>query len=296
MISGATFSAGNVLLLSLAIVWLAGEKAGLLLPYIIYGTLVGLVFSGLVDIILAYKIFDSPFYPATNPWPIGVSTALSIRAGLERGKKALLPLYGAIVGTILTYFKYPGDVMGIALIGNVWAITMFGIGLILRAYSPQWFGIDLYKMYAPHGIMIGARIAAILQFVILYIRVRGRSSTTSSTSSVVGTLVSAGEALRSIVMALALWLVGACSCFWSRPPQYDGGWTHHCMDNILWCGSSLDNTCMCPFRNARWLVPSICHSPSHTYDRVATGLSANSPSYRSCVCSCYRPWYGRSLI
>uniref|UniRef100_A0A7C5UVJ0 OPT family oligopeptide transporter n=1 Tax=Ignisphaera aggregans TaxID=334771 RepID=A0A7C5UVJ0_9CREN len=207
VISGATFTAGNVLLLGLAIVWIAGEKVGLLLPYMIYGALIGLVFSGLVDLILAYKIFDSPFYPASNPWPIGVSTALSIRAGLERGKKALLLLYGAIVGTILTYFKYPGDVMGIALIGNVWAISMFGIGLILRAYSPQWFGVDLYKMYAPHGIMIGAGIAAILQFVILYIKVRGRSS--SQESSKMNTLVNAGEALRSIGVALALWLLGA---------------------------------------------------------------------------------------
>jgi len=215
VISGATFTAGNVLLLGLAVVWLAGAKAGVLLPYMIYGALVGLLFSGLIDLILAYKIFDSPFYPASNPWPIGVSTALSIRAGLERGKKALLLLYGGIVGALLTYFRYPGDVMGIALIGNVWAIAMFGIGLILRAYSPQWFGIDLYKMYAPHGIMIGAGIAAILQFVILYIRTRRRMSSprssAGSSSPAISTLVSAGEALRSISLALVLWLIGAAT-------------------------------------------------------------------------------------
>ena len=62
---------------------------------------------------------------------------------------------------------------GVAFIGNIWALTMFGIGLLLRGYSTLLFnnplfavvvpGGDLNKAYIPHGMMVGAGVVALVQ-------------------------------------------------------------------------------------------------------------------------------------
>jgi uncharacterized oligopeptide transporter (OPT) family protein len=62
---------------------------------------------------------------------------------------------------------------GIAFIGNVWALAMFGIGLLLRGYSKTLFsgaafqsivpGGDLNAALVPHGFMIGAGLMALVQ-------------------------------------------------------------------------------------------------------------------------------------
>jgi uncharacterized oligopeptide transporter (OPT) family protein len=208
VISGATFQAGNVFLLTIAVPYLLGLTGG---AYF-YGVIIGVLIAGFVDILLAYWIFDSPFYPASNPWPPGIATAEAIKAALSRGKRALLLLYGMIFGGALTYLGYPGDVVGITLITQIVAITAFGIGLILRAYGPALVGIDFYKIYAPQGIMVGAGIAALIQFLLLYFRVRRKHSaqaTQKAATTAPPTLVSASEALRRLVMALALFMVGA---------------------------------------------------------------------------------------
>lgn len=56
---------------------------------------------------------------------------------------------------------------GVAFIGNIVALTMFGVGLLLRAYSIPVLGIDLEAYYVPHGMMIGAGMVALIQFVLL---------------------------------------------------------------------------------------------------------------------------------
>lgn len=203
VISGATFQAGNVLLLTIAVPYLLGLTAGASF----YGVALGVLIGGLIDIILAYWVFDSPFYPAKNPWPPGVATAEAIKAAIGRGKRALLLLYGMVFGGALTYLGYPGDVVGITLITQIVAITAFGIGLVLRAYGPQLFGVDLFKLYAPQGIMVGAGIAALIQFIILYYKVRMRSQSSSQTS--ITTLVGPSEALRKLVVSLVLFTAGA---------------------------------------------------------------------------------------
>ncbi|MEM2004552.1 MAG: OPT/YSL family transporter [Zestosphaera sp.] len=208
VISGATFQAGNVFLLTIAVPYLLGLTVG---TYF-YGVVMGVLIAGVVDILFAYWIFDSPFYPARNPWPPGIATAEAIKAALGRGKRALLLLYGMIFGGALTYLGYPGDVVGITLITQVVAITSFGIGLVLRAYGPTLVGIDFYKIYAPQGIMVGAGIAALIQFLLLYFRVRRKQSTQSSSgsaSSAPPTLVGANEAIRRLVMAFILFTAGA---------------------------------------------------------------------------------------
>jgi uncharacterized oligopeptide transporter (OPT) family protein len=207
VISGATFQAGNVFLLTIAVPYLLGMTD----PTYIYGVIVGILIAGFIDILFAYWIFDSPFYPARNPWPPGIATAEAIKAALQRGKRALLLLYGMIFGGTLTYLGYPGDVVGITLITQIVAITCFGVGLILRAYGPTLFGIDFYKIYAPQGIMVGAGIAALIQFLMLYLKVR-RGATPKGTTSApeeYRPLVPADIAMRRLVLALVLFTVGA---------------------------------------------------------------------------------------
>jgi len=208
VISGATFQAGNVLLLTIAIPYLlGGTTVDFLIP-----VLIGVVYAGLIDLILAYSIFDSPFYPARNPWPIGVSTAEAIKAAIGKGKRALLLLYGMIFGGALTYLGYPGDVVGITLITQIFAITAFGIGLLLRAYGPTYLGIDFYKLYAPQGIMVGAGVAALIQFLMLWVKVRRKSATPASQSpnvTIPPTLISADTAVRRLLITYVLWTLGA---------------------------------------------------------------------------------------
>ena len=69
---------------------------------------------------------------------------------------------------------------GVAFIGNVWALSMFGIGLLIRGYSVllfnnAWFaaiipGGDINKAYLPHGMMVGAGIVALVQVAIIIAR------------------------------------------------------------------------------------------------------------------------------
>ena len=173
-ISAATFTAANVCLLAIGIPWLLGYKE-LVLPF-----LVGVIIAAFIDITTAYWIFDSEVYPASNPWPPGIATAEAIKAAAERGKRALLLLYGGIGGAVLRYFGIPADVIGITFIANIWAITMFGIGLILRGYSIPIFGVDINQLYVPHGIMIGAGIASVIQIIMI---IRGRRSKKQSNPS-----------------------------------------------------------------------------------------------------------------
>ena len=208
VISGATFQAGNVFLLTIAVPYLLGMTS----PMYIYGVILGVAVAAAIDILFAYRIFDSPFFPAKNPWPPGIATAEAIKASLHGGKKALLLLYGMIFGGALTYFGYPGDVLGITLITQIVAITAFGIGLILRAYGPQLFGINLYNIYAPQGIMVGAGIAALIQFVMLYLKIRKSSvapKLSASSSDEYRPLIPGDKAIRSMFLVFILFTAGA---------------------------------------------------------------------------------------
>src|SRR5262249_33427859 len=74
----------------------------------------------------------------------------------------------------------PMSAFGVAFIGNIWALLMFGIGLLLRGYSGQLFGGptfatlipkgDLMAAYIPHGLLIGAGLVALLQVAALLFR------------------------------------------------------------------------------------------------------------------------------
>lgn len=189
-ISSATFGAANSLLLPVGIPWLLGR------PDLVLPMLAGAFFAMLLDGYLLYRMFDSRVFPATGAWPPGVAAAEAIKAGDEGGRKAVLMGVGFVAAIIVGFVKVPlawigfagstavsaipMSAFGVAFIGNIWALAMFGIGLLLRGYSSQIFGGplfetiipkgDLMAAYIPHGFMIGAGLVALLQVGMLLFR------------------------------------------------------------------------------------------------------------------------------
>ncbi len=156
-ISAATFGGANALLLPMGVLWLIGKPE--LVPVMLIGAIVGMV----IDTWILFQAFDTPAFPATGIWPPGVATAETIIAGDVGGKRALTLLAGAVVGGVGTYLKIPFDIVGVCWIGNIWALLMFGVGLIFRGNAKAWFNLDVNAMYMPHGFMIGAGLVALYQ-------------------------------------------------------------------------------------------------------------------------------------
>ncbi len=166
-ISAATFGAGNSLLLPIGIPFLLG-RGDLVLPL-----MGGVALAMLVDATMLYRLFGTRAYPAEGAWPPGVAAAEAIRAGDEGGRRVAVLGAGVVAGIAGTGFLgIPMSAFGVAFIGNVWALTIFGIGLLLRGYAPQLFsswlpGGDIAKAFIPHGIMIGAGLVALAQVVLV---------------------------------------------------------------------------------------------------------------------------------
>lgn len=160
-ISAATFGAASSLMLPIGIPYVL-DMHHLVLPLFI-----GVTLAMIIDAILLYKMFDTKVFPAQEAWPPGIATAEAIKAGDEGGDRAKYLLTGIGIGIIGSILKIPMSAFGVAFIGNIWALTMFGIGLLLRGYSVPLFGLDINELYIPHGFMIGAGIVALIQVIVL---------------------------------------------------------------------------------------------------------------------------------
>ena len=160
-ISAATFGAANSLLIPIGIPFLMGA------PELIVPMLIGAALAMFVDAAILYKIFDSKLFPASGTWAPGVATAEAIIAGDKGGKRAGLLGLGTGIGILGSFLHIPMSAFGVAFIGNIWALSMFGIGLLIRQYSVPVFGIDVNALYIPHGIMVGAGIVALVQVSML---------------------------------------------------------------------------------------------------------------------------------
>ncbi|MBN8874053.1 MAG: OPT/YSL family transporter [Rhodospirillales bacterium] len=169
-ISAATFGAGNALMLPIGIPFVLG-RSDLILPLF-----VGVFLAMLLDGYLLYRTFDSDVFPADAAWPPGAAAAEAIRAGDEGGRKAAILGAGVLIGILGNWIAaIPMSAFGVAFIGNIWALTMFGVGLLLRGYSSTLFsgllpGGDIAKAYIPHGMMVGAGLVALVQVTMLILK------------------------------------------------------------------------------------------------------------------------------
>ncbi len=189
-ISAAAFGAANSLLLPIGIPFLLG-RSDLVLP--MFG---GAALAMLLDGYLLYRMYGSHVFPADGAWPPGVAAAEAIKAGDEGGRKAVLMGVGFALGVAASWVKVPlatigfagsaavtgipMSAFGVAFIGNIWALSMFGAGLLVRGYASQLFDNhvfaatipkgDLMAAYIPHGFMIGAGLVALLQVALLLLR------------------------------------------------------------------------------------------------------------------------------
>ncbi|WP_306223555.1 OPT/YSL family transporter [Bosea beijingensis] len=229
-ISSATFGAANSLLLPVGIPWLLGR------PDLVLPMLAGAFFAMLLDAYLLYRMFDSRVFPATGAWPPGVAAAEAIKAGDEGGRKAVLMGIGFGTGIAASFVKIPlawigfagstavsgipMSAFGVAFIGNIWALLMFGVGLLLRGYSGQLFSGptfasiipkgDLMAAYIPHGFMIGAGLVALLQVASLLFR-RGEAKAGEATAGVSDVEVKRALGLGTVgylVIAVFIAIVG----------------------------------------------------------------------------------------
>jgi uncharacterized oligopeptide transporter (OPT) family protein len=197
-ISAATFGAANSLLLPIGVPFLLG-RGDLILPM-----LIGAALSMLLDAYLLYRMFDTRVFPATGIWPPGVAAAEAIKAGDEGGRKAALLGVGLIVGILGSWFKIPMSAFGVAFIGNVWALSMFGVGLLIRGYALPVAGIDISKYYVPHGFMVGAGLVALVQVIVTISRRSGAEAPAGRSDAELGRalgLGAVGYPLIAIIIA-----------------------------------------------------------------------------------------------
>lgn len=165
-ISGATFGAANALLLPIGIPYLLGR------PELVLPMLAGATMGMLIDAWIMYRMFDSRVFPATGTWPPGIATGEALFAGDEGGRRALVLVVGTVVGIVGSYLKISMSAFGVAFIGNIWALSMFGIGLLIRGYAKPLANIDINALYVPHGVMIGAGLVALVQIILLLMNQR----------------------------------------------------------------------------------------------------------------------------
>jgi len=183
-ISAATFGAGNSLMLPIGIPFVLGR------PDLVLPLLLGVCMAMLIDGYMLYRLFDSEVFPAEGAWPPGAAAAEAIRAGDEGGRKAGILGIGVLLGIAGNWAAgIPMSAFGVAFIGNIWALTMFGVGLLLRGYSKMLFdnplfaavvpGGDLNRAYIPHGMMVGAGVVALAQVSVIIVRNRNEPSAIS---------------------------------------------------------------------------------------------------------------------
>jgi uncharacterized oligopeptide transporter (OPT) family protein len=204
LISGATFGGANGILLPAGILWLMDRRD--LVPAMMLGAVAGVVLGA----ILMYLLFDSRLFPAAGIWPSGVATAECMIAGDRGGRRAALLAAGGLAGAIGHPLGIPMDVFGVCWIGNIWALLMFGLGLLVRGYGERVTGVDVEAAFLPHGFMIGAGLVALVQ---IGLAVRGRAASLPRERRVGATLLAGFGlyVLAALLMALAAGLLSEMS-------------------------------------------------------------------------------------
>jgi uncharacterized oligopeptide transporter (OPT) family protein len=201
--SAGGFAAANIALVAVSVLHLVG------LGHLILPLLLGVALGMAADIYLAYRLFDSPAFPAAAAWPDGVATGQVILSGDEGGEKGRRLLQGIGAGIGGSLLSLPMAGIGIAFIGNPISLAALGAGLVLRGYGSAWFE----GSYFPHGFMIGAGLVQAAQTLRLVVGrargMRGREVLVHLLSFLLGALVlclvarPAGTSAAGVVVWLA---------------------------------------------------------------------------------------------
>ena len=205
-ISSATFGAANSLLLPIGIPILMGR------PDLVTPMFIGATMGMLIDLAMLYWLFDSRVFAGSNAWPPGIAAAEAIIAGDTGGKRAGVLGLGTVAGAIGAHFGVSMSAFGVAFIGNMFALTMFGVGLLIRGYSMPLFNIDINAKYIPHGMMIGAGLVALIQVIIILSKRQPQQHPIAggSASAEVGGLTRDENYMtRGLLKGLGLYLVAA---------------------------------------------------------------------------------------
>lgn len=163
-ISGASYAAANAMILPIGIPVLMGR------PDLLFPVLIGVTLATIVDGFLIYKVFDSPMFAATNPFPSGIATSETILALANRGKRSLLLFVGMGAGIAGKAAGIPMDLFGVSWFANLLAMMAFALGSIAKgSLIPMWtaaIGADAVPTmitYLPHGMMVGAGLISLIQ-------------------------------------------------------------------------------------------------------------------------------------
>lgn len=190
--SAATFGAANSLLLPIGVPYLLGR------PDLVHPLLAGVAVAMFLDAFLLYRLFGSRVFPAEGAWPPGHAAAEAIRAGDAGGRHARTLVASLAAGAAGVWMGLPMSAFGTAFIGNAWALTMFGLGLLASGYAPSLAGVSLQAHYVPHGMMVGAGLVALGQVAAQLVRrgagIGAGARTASAADARVGATLRTGAA------------------------------------------------------------------------------------------------------
>ena len=223
-ISGATFSAANTLILPIGIPVLMGR------PELMYPMLIGVFLATIIDATILWKTFDSPMFPAEGAWAPGVASAETIKAVVNKGKKAMLLLAGMAMGVVGKIAGLPMDLLGVSWFANFGAMAALAVGsVIIGIIKTNGFGFAIFGHsfnlasnifgegfaysehtllnYLPHGFMIGAGLVALIQCILLLTK-KESGAADSAMSKFTGSMASMKKAMGGgFVAYLAVALV-----------------------------------------------------------------------------------------
>lgn len=204
-ISGASYAAANAMILPIGIPVLMGR------PDLLFPVLIGVTLATIVDGFLIYKVFDSPMFAATNPFPSGIATSETILALANRGKRSLLLFVGMGAGVAGKAIGIPMDLFGVSWFGNVIAMMAFAAGSIVKgSLIPMWTAaisvdgvVPAMITYLPHGMMVGAGMVSLVQAAL----VLGKKSKKSAEKTAQDTTSERSVTMESMRKSLGLGFV-----------------------------------------------------------------------------------------
>lgn len=168
----ATIAAGNVLLLPIGLPVALGR------PDLVLPLFAGVVLALAVDLLLAWRLFATPAFPAEGAWPQGRAAAETLLAGQEGERRGVALVLGIAAGALGAMYRVPMLAFGLAFLAPAWPLGAFAAGLLVRGHAPDlpsgWLP-DLMRAQVPQGLLLGAALAAVAQMVVVALRRRAEA-------------------------------------------------------------------------------------------------------------------------